>query len=103
VETLLSIVLEDNYEYKGESLQLPNFGAATQVDFEIGVAVAEQAVVEGAASSAWAKRSGSAEDWANSEVRDMILGEVRDMAEKKVWVPVYNEYEYVYDKDGLSE
>jgi malate dehydrogenase (oxaloacetate-decarboxylating) len=100
VETLLSVPLEDNYEYKGESL-LPDFRAAPQVNFEIGVAVAEQAVVEGTASSAWAKRSGFAEDWAHSEVRDMVLGEVRDRAEKKVWVPVYSEY--VYDKDGLSE
>ncbi|KAJ2914932.1 hypothetical protein MD484_g5500, partial [Candolleomyces efflorescens] len=91
---------EGAYEYKGESL-LPDFNAAPQVNFEIGVAVAEQAVIEGTASSAWARRSGFAEDEAHSEVRDMVLGEVRDRAEKKVWVPVYNEY--VYDKDGLSE
>ncbi|KAJ2930342.1 hypothetical protein H1R20_g6763, partial [Candolleomyces eurysporus] len=89
-----------DYEYKGESL-LPDFGAAPQVNFEIGVAVAEQALLEGTASSAWAKRSGSADDWANSEVRDMVLAEVRDRAEQKVWVPVYSEY--VYDDKGLSE
>ncbi|RXW17686.1 hypothetical protein EST38_g8168 [Candolleomyces aberdarensis] len=90
---------KDDYEYKGESL-LPDFGAAPQVNFEIGVAVAEQALLEGTASSAWAKRSGSADDWANSEVRDMVLAEVRDRAEQKVWVPVYNEY--VYDEKGLD-
>ena len=31
----------------------------------------------------------------------MVMGEVRDRAEQKVWVPVYNEY--VYDEKGLSE
>ena len=71
------------------------------MNFEIGVAVAEQAVLEGTASSAWAKRSGSADDWANSEVRDMVVSEVRDRAEQKVWVPVYSDY--VYDEKGLSE
>ncbi|KAF5308986.1 hypothetical protein D9611_014847 [Ephemerocybe angulata] len=60
------------YEYNGEAL-LPDFAAAPQVNYEIGVAVAQQAVVEGTASSDWLKRSGSADDLADSEVRDMML------------------------------
>ncbi|KAF6749314.1 hypothetical protein DFP72DRAFT_1142945 [Ephemerocybe angulata] len=88
------------YEYNGEAL-LPDFAAAPQVNYEIGVAVAQQAVVEGTASSDWLKRSGSADDLADSEVRDMMLDEVRERAERKVWVPVYAEYEY--DPNGVSD
>ena len=89
------------YEYEGESL-LPDFNAAPEVNFEIGVAVAQQAVLEGTASSEWARRSsGAGEDFADSEVRDLILEEVKTRAEEKVWVPVYRGYEY--DPEGLTE
>jgi len=89
-----------SYSYEGESL-LPDFGAAPGVNFEIGVAVAQQAVLEGTATADWAKRCGSGEDFAMGEVRDLMLEEVRGRAEDKVWVPIYSDYKY--DPQGLVE
>jgi len=100
---------EDTPEYAGEAL-LPDFGEAPRVNFEIAVAVAQQAVVEGSARvelmdadarAGWAReRSTWGEAGAKGAVMDMIHDEVRLMAQKKLWVPVYQQYEY--DKDGLS-
>ncbi|KAL1692091.1 hypothetical protein GGG16DRAFT_90404 [Schizophyllum commune] len=59
---------------------LPDFGDAPDVNFEVGVAVAEQAVEEGTAGVRWAKE------------------EVRKRAEEKRWQPVYGEY--IYDPEG---
>ena len=59
---------------------LPDFGDAPDVNFEVGVAVAEQAVEEGTAGVGWAKE------------------EVRKRAEEKRWQPVYGEY--IYDPEG---
>ncbi|KAI5885387.1 uncharacterized protein SCHCODRAFT_02644610 [Schizophyllum commune H4-8] len=59
---------------------LPDFGDAPDVNFEVGVAVAEQAVEEGTAGVGWAKE------------------EVRARAEEKRWQPVYGEY--IYDPEG---
>ncbi|KAF9461972.1 hypothetical protein BDZ94DRAFT_1262643 [Collybia nuda] len=60
---------------------LPDFADSPEVNFEVGVAVAEQAIEEGSAGVDWKK------------------GEVREKARNKIWKPVYGEY--VYDKDGL--
>ncbi|KAG7100115.1 hypothetical protein E1B28_001895 [Marasmius oreades] len=59
---------------------LPDFGDAPEVNFEVGVAVAEQAIEEGVASVKWKKE------------------EVRDRARERVWKPVYGEY--VFDENG---
>lgn len=87
---------EDNlsdYEYKGESL-MPDFGDAPKVNFEIGVAVAEQAIKEGSATVDWANGLAKQSD----EVIERI---VRDRAAEKLWVPVY--YEYDFDENGLED
>ncbi|KAJ8085144.1 hypothetical protein PM082_003928 [Marasmius tenuissimus] len=55
---------------------LPDFGDAPDVNFEVGVAVAEQAIEEGIAGVDWKKE------------------EVREKAREKVWKPIYGEYEY---------
>lgn len=59
---------------------LPDFGDAPAVNFEVAVAVAERAVEEGSAGVDWGK------------------GEVREMVEKRRWLPVYGKY--VYDENG---
>ena len=59
---------------------LPDFGDAPSVNFEVAVAVAEQAIEEGSAGVNWQKV------------------EVRMKAKEKLWEPVYGEY--VYDKEG---
>ncbi|KAF5383967.1 hypothetical protein D9757_006928 [Collybiopsis confluens] len=59
---------------------LPDFGEAPDVNFEVAVAVAEQAVEEGSAGVDWKKE------------------EVREKAKLKVWVPLYGEF--VYDENG---
>lgn len=65
---------------------LPDFGDAPQVNFEIGVAVAEKAVEEGIATASW--------------VEDVKAGKttVRELALEKLWLPRYSEY--VYDSEG---
>ncbi|KAF8990396.1 hypothetical protein BDQ17DRAFT_1371957 [Cyathus striatus] len=64
----------DSANYEGASL-LPDFADAPRVNFEIGVAVAEQAV-------------------------ELGVDEVREKAGEKVWVPVYRDY--VFDKEGFQ-
>ncbi|EED85241.1 predicted protein [Postia placenta Mad-698-R] len=59
---------------------LPDFGSAPAVNFEVAVAVAEQAIKEGTAGV----------DWKVEEVRE----KVRD----RQWRPIYGEY--VYDPQG---
>jgi malate dehydrogenase (oxaloacetate-decarboxylating) len=59
---------------------LPDFADAPDVNFEVAVAVAEQAIEEGSAVVDWKKN------------------EVREKARQKVWKPVYPEY--VYDEEG---
>ncbi|KAJ3769404.1 hypothetical protein FB446DRAFT_748154 [Lentinula raphanica] len=59
---------------------LPDFGDAPAINFEVAVAVAEQAIEEGSAGVDWKKE------------------EVREKAREKLWQPVYGEY--VYDEDG---
>ncbi|KAF5385112.1 hypothetical protein D9615_000957 [Tricholomella constricta] len=59
---------------------LPDFSDAPRVNFEVGVAVAEQAIEEGSAGVEWRKE------------------EVREQAAKKVWKPIYGEY--VFDEQG---
>jgi malate dehydrogenase (oxaloacetate-decarboxylating) len=75
----------EQYEYKGEAL-LPDFGIAPGVNFEVGIAVAEQAVREGTAGASWLTNGDNAQ--------------IRMMAKENVWVPVYPEY--VYDEHGVE-
>lgn len=59
---------------------LPDFGDAPEVNFEVAVAVAEQAIEEGNAGVDWKKE------------------DVREKAKEKVWRPVYADY--LYDENG---
>ncbi|KAF8832854.1 hypothetical protein HHX47_DHR1001898 [Lentinula edodes] len=59
---------------------LPDFGDAPSVNFEVAVAVAEQAIEEGSAGVDWKKE------------------EVREKAKERLWQPIYGEY--VYDENG---
>lgn len=59
---------------------LPDFGDSPEVNFEVAVAVAEQAIEEGTARVKWDK------------------SEVRERGREKLWKPVYAEY--VYDEEG---
>lgn len=61
---------------------LPDFGDAPDVNFEVGVAVAEQAIEEGSAGVDWKKE------------------DVREKAKELIWRPIYGEY--VYDKNGQT-
>ncbi|KAJ7155903.1 hypothetical protein C8R43DRAFT_998374 [Mycena crocata] len=60
---------------------LPDFADAPEVNFEVAVAVAEQAVEEGSADVTWKKE------------------EAREVVRQHLWLPIYGEY--VYDKDGM--
>ncbi|CCM01578.1 uncharacterized protein FIBRA_03638 [Fibroporia radiculosa] len=60
---------------------LPDFGSSPDVNFEVAVAVVEQAIEDGVAGV----------DWGGKE-------EVRDKIREKQWKPVYEPY--VYDVDG---
>ena len=59
---------------------LPDFADAPEVNYEIAVAVAEQAIEEGSAGV----------DWHKDEVREKIR-----LAQ---WIPVYKEF--IYDAEG---
>jgi malate dehydrogenase (oxaloacetate-decarboxylating) len=59
---------------------LPDFGDSPAVNFEVAVAVAEQAIEEGSAGVSWGK------------------DEVRARAQEHVWQPTYGTYEY--DEQG---
>ena len=59
---------------------LPDFVDSPSVNFEVAVAVAEQAIEEGVAGVDWKKE------------------EVREKAKDKQWLPIYGQY--VYDEDG---
>ena len=74
IQAATSSEISNPYVYNGEAL-LPDFAAAPQVNFEIGVSVAQEAVLEGSASSGWITKSGSADDFANSEVLDAASDE----------------------------
>ncbi len=59
---------------------LPDFADAPDVNFEVAVAVADQAIAEGIAGVEW-----------NDQ-------EVRERAKELQWLPIYGEY--VYDEKG---
>jgi len=59
---------------------LPDFADAPSVNFEVAVAVAEQAIAESIANVDWDDQA------------------VRENAKKMQWLPVYDEY--VYDEKG---
>jgi malate dehydrogenase (oxaloacetate-decarboxylating) len=88
IQAAASLKNSEQYEYNGESL-LPDFGIAPGVNFEVGIAVAEQAAREGTAGASWL---------ANGDGGAVHL--IRMMAKENVWVPVYPEY--VYDEHGVE-
>jgi malate dehydrogenase (oxaloacetate-decarboxylating) len=55
---------------------LPDFGDSPDVNFEVAVAVAEQAIKEGTSGVEWKKE------------------EVREKAKEMKWEPFYGRYEY---------
>ncbi|KAF9492252.1 hypothetical protein BDN71DRAFT_1451813 [Pleurotus eryngii] len=71
----LSPALEDP-----DNALLPDFGDAPGINFEVAVAVAEQAIEEGSAGVDWKKE------------------DVRERAKERRWQPIYGEY--VYDPEG---
>jgi malate dehydrogenase (oxaloacetate-decarboxylating) len=73
-------------DYSGKAL-LPDFREAPKVNFEIGIAVAEQAVRDGISTMS------------EGEKGSIRVEDVRGRAKEKVWVPLYPEYEY--DPNGL--
>lgn len=87
IQAAASLKISEKYEYNGEAL-LPDFGIAPGVNFEVGIAVAEQAVREGTASASWLANGGGA------------VQQIRMMAKENVWVPVYPEY--VYNERGVE-
>ena len=60
---------------------LPDFADAPKVNYEVAVAVAEQAIEEGTAGVDWKKK------------------EARDRVHAAQWAPVYKQY--VYDPNGM--
>jgi malate dehydrogenase (oxaloacetate-decarboxylating) len=77
-------------DYLGKAL-LSDFRDAPKVNFEIAIAVAEQAVRDGTSTY------GEGEDGGKKVMR---VEDVRERAKEKVWVPLYPEYEY--DPNGLD-
>jgi len=61
---------------------LPDFGDAPDVNFEVAVAVAEQAITEGTACVSWGRE------------------EARERAQEAIWLPEYGTY--VYDPQGAK-
>lgn len=62
---------------------LPDIDIAAGIDFEVGIAVAEQAVREGSASD------------------ELKIEDIREKAKAKVWVPMYPEY--IYDETAMRD
>ncbi|KAJ6520180.1 hypothetical protein C8R45DRAFT_51932 [Mycena sanguinolenta] len=62
---------------------LPDFADAPDVNFEVAVAVAEQAFEEGSADVHWSSKE-----------------EAREKVRNHLWRPLYGEY--VFDKDGMA-
>ncbi|KAJ3530062.1 hypothetical protein NM688_g7766 [Phlebia brevispora] len=60
---------------------LPDFSDAPEVNYEVAVAVAEQAIEEGSAGVKWQK------------------GEAREKIRQTQWIPVYRDFSY--DPEGL--
>ncbi|KAF7303121.1 Malic enzyme [Mycena kentingensis (nom. inval.)] len=61
---------------------LPDFADAPEVNLEVAIAVAEQAIEEGSADVDWSKEN------------------VRDRVKERLWKPDYGVY--VFDKDGMQ-
>ena len=87
IQATASLKNLEQYEYNGEAL-LPDFGVAPGVNFEVGIAVAEQAAREGTACASWLSNGDGADQ------------QIRMMAKENVWVPVY--LQYVYDEHGVE-
>lgn len=62
---------------------LPDIDIAAGINFEVGIAVAEQAVREGSAAD------------------ELRIEDIREKARDKVWVPMYPEY--IYDETGMKD
>jgi len=86
-------IIDPSYEYEGEKL-LPDVQDAPRANFEVGIAVAVQAIKEKSAGAEWAKAL-------TREVDERIEQAVRVKAREISWTPVY--HDYVYDEAGLRE
>jgi malate dehydrogenase (oxaloacetate-decarboxylating) len=61
---------------------LPDFESAAEVNTEVAIAVAEQAIADGSANVSWGKE------------------QARAVLEEKRWKPIYGEY--FYDEEGAK-
>jgi len=82
-----SKIIDPTYEYEGERL-LPDVQDAPKANFEVGVAVAVQAIKEESAGAVWAKALAQ-------EADEKIEQAVRVKAREINWAPIYDDYEYV--------
>ena len=89
VQAAAHVKNSEQYEYNGEAL-LPDFGVAPGVNFEVGIAVAEQAAREGTACDSLLSNG----DGAGAGQQ------IRMMAKENVWAPVYPQY--VYNEHGVE-
>ena len=89
IQAAPNLKISEQYEYNGEAL-LPDFGIAPVVNFEVGIAVAEQAVKEGTAGASWLVNVNG----------DVAIQQIRMMAKENVWVPVYPDY--IHDEHGVE-
>lgn len=86
-------IIDRSYEYSGLKL-LPDVEDAPKANFEVGVAVALQAIKEGSASAEWAKDLVQEDD---EKIEQVVRTKIREL----IWIPVYHEYEY--DEGGLKD
>jgi len=83
-------IIDRCYEYGGEKL-LPDVQDAPKANFEVGVAVAMQAIKEGSTDAEWAK------DLDDDKIEEVVRKKVGEL----IWIPVYHDYEY--DEAGLND
>jgi malate dehydrogenase (oxaloacetate-decarboxylating) len=86
-------VIDPWYEFEGEKL-LPDVEDAPRSNFEVGVAVALQAIKEGIAG---AELTNVLDGKADEEIEQVVREKAREIS----WTPVY--HEYVYDEGGLKD
>ncbi|TFK39367.1 hypothetical protein BDQ12DRAFT_704924 [Crucibulum laeve] len=87
-------------DYDGAAL-LPDFADAPRVNFEVAVAVAEQAIKEGSATASWVEHI-IEEGEPGKEGKEVKLkkGAVREKVKDRIWLPVYADF--VFDPEGFK-
>ena len=96
-QRLAQLAPSSNAEARSDSL-LPDFGDSPKVNFEIAVAVCEQAVEEGLAGLEWEEWYEGEDGDGKKKLKEGWREEVRRRARERAWKPLYGEY--IYDKDG---